>query len=458
MNRVSAIILAAGEGTRMKSSLPKVLHKVCGREMVNHVVDTARQVGVSQVIVVVGYKGELVKRILDDSVETACQEKQLGTGHAVKQALPLVSPDNDIVLVLYGDTPLVRASTLRGMIEYHQEGGFGATVLTVKVDNPDGYGRILRDENGSIVGIVEHKDANAEQRRINEINSGIYCFSRNYLLEGVENLRNDNAQGEYYLTDIVEFFANKGIIIGGYTDGDPEEIMGINTKYQLAQAQKVMNSRNLIRLMEEGVIIDDPDTTYIDKNVKIGADTRIMPSTFIEGDSVIGVNNIIGPGTRIINCNIGSENQIQFSVLRDSDVGNGCRIGPYAHIRPNSRLDNDVRIGNFVEVKNTNIGDGSKASHLSYVGDGDVGKGVNIGCGVVFVNYDGRKKHRTVIEDGAFIGCNVNLVAPVKVKRGAYIAAGSTITKDVSEYSLGIERGKQAEIKDWVKRKDLNRD
>ena len=236
---------------------------------------------------------------------------------------------------------------------------------------------------------------------------------------------------------------------------DEQEIMGVNTKHQLSMVQKIMNKRNLIRLMEEGVIIDDPDSTYIDSTVAIGADTRILPGTHIEGNTTIGQGNIIGPGVRIQNCTIGSGNEIEFSVVRDSDIGSLCKIGPYAHIRPGSSIKGGNRVGNFVEVKNSCLEEGSKVSHLSYIGDGDVGKGVNIGCGVVFVNYDGRKKHRTVVEDGAFIGCNVNLVAPVRVKKGAYIAAGSTITKDVGEYSLAIERGTQAEVKDWVKRKGL---
>ncbi|MBA1334634.1 MAG: N-acetylglucosamine-1-phosphate uridyltransferase / Glucosamine-1-phosphate N-acetyltransferase [Firmicutes bacterium] len=458
MDSISAIILAAGEGTRMKSSLPKVLHKVCGKEMIGHVVDAVRETGVTQTIVVIGYKGEMVKEVLGKEVETAYQEKQLGTGHAVKVALPALSESCDTVIVLYGDTPLVRPSTIKALIAYHNKGGYGATVLTVKVSNPQGYGRIIRDAGGHITGIVEERDATPEQKGIEEINSGIYCFDRRCLVEGIQSLRNDNAQGEYYLTDIVEFFKNRGIIIGGFTGQDPEEIKGVNDKYQLAEAQRALNHRNLVKLMDEGVIIEDPGTTYIDKDVAIAADTRIMPGTYIEGNTTIGSDNVIGPGTRITNCSIGNGNEIQFSVLRDSDVGNGCRIGPYAHIRPNSRIDNDVRIGNFVEVKNSHMGNGSKASHLSYVGDGDVGMGVNIGCGVVFVNYDGRQKHRTTIEDGAFIGCNVNLVAPVTVRRGAYVAAGSTITKDITEYSLGIERGKQAEIKDWVIRKGFRKD
>lgn len=458
MNRISAIILAAGEGTRMKSSLPKVLHKVCGKEMIGHVVDAVRETGVTKTIVVIGYKGEMVKKVLNGDAETVYQEKQLGTGHAVKVALPALSEACDTVIVLYGDTPLVRASTIKEFIAYHNKGGYGATVLTVKVNDPTGYGRIIRDASGHITGIVEERDATPEQKGIEEINSGIYCFDRHRLVEGIQSLRNDNAQGEYYLTDIVEIFKNRGIIIGGFTGQDLEEIKGVNNKNQLAEVQRALNHRKLTELMDEGVIIEDPGTTYIDKDAVIAADTRIMPCTYIEGNTSIGSDNIIGPGTRVSNCSIGSGNEIQFSVLSDSDVGNGCRIGPYAHIRPNSRIDNDVRIGNFVEVKNSHMGGGSKASHLSYVGDGDVGMDVNIGCGVVFVNYDGRQKHRTTIGDGAFIGCNVNLVAPVTVRRGAYVAAGSTITKDISEYSLGIERGKQAEIKDWVTRKGFRKD
>ena len=455
MKGLSVIVLAAGKGVRMKSDLPKVLHRICGKEMINHVVDNVKGLGASQIIVVTGYKQDSVKEVLAENVETVWQEKQLGTGHAVMQAVPSILKDAGHVLVLYGDTPLVSSETLLRLIEYHRSGSYGMTVLTVDMDNPEGYGRILRNNAGNITAIVEHKDANQDQRRIREINSGIYCFDRKLLAEGIGSLKNDNAQGEYYLTDIVEFLDDKGIIIGGCKSDDPQEVMGVNTKYQLSVVQKAINRRNLIRLMEDGVIIDDPDSTYIESTVTIETDTRILPGTHIEGGTRIGPNNVIGPGVRIQNCTVGSGNEIEFSVLRDSDIGSGCRIGPYAHIRPGCSIEGGNRIGNFVEIKNSRLKEGSKVSHLSYVGDGDVGRGVNIGCGVVFVNYDGRKKYRTVVEDGAFVGCNVNLIAPVRIKKDAYIAAGSTITKDVEEYSLAIERGQQVEKKDWVKRKGL---
>jgi bifunctional UDP-N-acetylglucosamine pyrophosphorylase/glucosamine-1-phosphate N-acetyltransferase len=457
MEKLSAVILAAGQGTRMKSDLPKVLHRVCGKEMICHIADTIRETGVSQTIAVIGYKAQMVKDRLGDGIETVHQQDQLGTGHAVMQAVPKLNADCDTVLVLYGDTPLINASTLKGLVEYHREGGFGATVITVDMDNPAGYGRVIRGPNGDILKIVEDRDADAGQKSIREINTGIYCFNRAMLAEGIKAISNDNTQREYYLTDIIELLSRKGIIIGGYKADDPSEFMGINTKQQLAEAQRIMNRRNVNRLMDQGAIIDDPATTYVDSEVTVGADTRIMPGTFLEGSTIIGENNLIGPGSRVINCTIGHRNHIQYSVITDSDIGDGCRIGPFAHIRPGSSIHSDVRIGNFVEIKNTTMDDGSKASHLSYLGDGQVGKGVNIGCGVIFVNYDGRHKHRTIIEDGAFVGCNANLVAPVTIKKGAYIAAGSTITSDVQEYCLGIERGRQAEIKDWVKRKGLDK-
>ncbi len=455
MKGVSVIILAAGKGERMKSGIPKVLHKLCGKEMINHVVDNVTGLGAVQIIVVTGYKQDTVKAALGGKAETVCQRKQLGTGHAVIQAMPAISKDTRDVLVLCADMPLVSTGTLERLIKHHRDGSYGMTVLTAQKDNPEQYGRILRDDTGNIAAIVEHDDAAPEQRRIREINSGIYCFKIEALIEGIGSLRNDNAQGEYYLTDIVEFLKDKGIIIGGYRPDNEEEIIGINTKYQLSLVQNIMNRNNLIKLMEEGVIIEDPGTTYIESAVTIGADTRILPSTYIEGDTKIGPKNVIGPGVRIRDCIIGHGNEIEFSVLKSSDIGSGCTIGPYAHIRPGCSIEGKNRVGNFVEVKNSRLEKGSKVAHLSYIGDGDVGVGANIGCGVVFVNYDGKKKHRTIIEDGAFIGCNVNLIAPVRIKKDAYIAAGSTITKDVEAYCLAIERGKQVEIKDWVKRKGL---
>lgn len=455
MKNIAAIVLAAGKGVRMRSDLPKAVHRVCGKEMVKHVVDSAKGMGASKIIAVVGYKAETVESVLDEKIETVYQHQQLGTGHAVMQAVPMLTKEIEHVVVLCGDTPLIKPETLKGLMDYHIKENCGMTVLTVKMDNPQGYGRIIKNGKGNIIGIVEDSDASPQQKKIQEINSGIYCFDRKHLIEGIESLKRDNAQGEYYLTDIVEFLCNKGIIIGGFCAQDQQEVMGVNTKYQLSAVQKIMNRANLIKLMEEGVIIDDPDSTYIEVTVKIGYDTRILPGSHIEGSTHIGAKNSIGPGVRICDCSIGDENHIEFSVIRDSEIKNRCKIGPFTHIRPGSDIKSSARIGNFVEIKNSDIGEGSKVSHLSYVGDGDVGTGVNVGCGVVFVNYDGREKHRAVVEDGAFVGCNVNLVAPVRIKKGAYVAAGSTITKDVAEYSLGIERGKQAEVKDWVKRKGL---
>ncbi|OPJ55079.1 bifunctional UDP-N-acetylglucosamine diphosphorylase/glucosamine-1-phosphate N-acetyltransferase GlmU [Alkalithermobacter paradoxus] len=449
---IKSIILAAGQGTRMKSKIPKVLHKVCGKEMVNHVIDVAKDAGVNENIVVIGHGGDKVKENIPNEVKIAIQEKQLGTGHAVLMAKEYID-DNSLIVVLCGDTPLIKSETLNNLFNYHKENGYKATVLTTKIDNPTGYGRIIRDSDNNLLKIVEQKDANEEEKKVNEINSGIYSFDGKALLQSLSKLSNNNAQGEYYLTDVIEILRNDGYKVGAYMGSTIEELMGVNSRVDLSKAEKVMRRRINEYHMSNGVTIIDPENTYIESDVKIGMDTTIYPGAVICSKTSIGEDCIIGQNSRIENSDIGNNVEVQISTIIDSKVGDNSTIGPYAYLRPNSDIGKNVKIGDFVEVKNSTIGDNSKASHLSYIGDAQVGKNVNIGCGVVFVNYDGKNKHKTVIEDDAFIGCNANLVSPVKIHEKSYIAAGSTITEDVPKESLAIARQRQTVKEGWVNKK-----
>lgn len=454
---IISIILAAGEGSRMKSKLPKVAHKVCGKPLLTHVVNSAVKAKVEKNIVIVGHKSDIVKKCTDQEVTFVEQpigdDQPYGTAFAVKQAKDHIK-DGDTVVVLCGDTPLITSETLEEFTEFHKEGGFKATVLTSELEIPTGYGRIIRNDNG-VEGIVEEKDATEQQRKITEVNSGIYCFEGKSLLNVLEKITNDNAQNEYYLTDALDILRNEGFKIGGHKIKDSGEIQGINSKVQLAEAEKIMRLRTNTRLMLEGAIIIDPENTYIDSDVKIGMDTVINPGVIIEGETVIGEDCEIGSDTRIKDSKIGNNVEILKSNIVESTIGDGSNIGPYANLRPQSNLGKNVKIGDFVEVKNSKIGDNSKASHLTYIGDGEVGRDVNIGCGVVFVNYDGKNKNKTIVGDNSFIGCNVNLIAPVSVEDNAYVAAGSTITKDVETGSLGLARARQTNIEGWVKKKGL---
>ena len=378
------------------------------------------------------------------------QKEQLGTGHAVMEAKQLFQNHGGNVLLLYGDTPLITAKSLKKLIQYHEENGFAATVLTAQVEDATGYGRIIRNNKGSIEAIVEHKDASGEHLKINEINSGMYYFKSELLYYALEHLTDDNIQGEYYITDTIEILNNEGYDVGGYTIEQADEIKGVNTRVQLAQAEAYMRKSINEYWMNQGVTMIDPDTSYIHKDVVIGKDTIIYPGSQIEGSTIIGSNCIIGAHCRIISSIIEDDVEIQFSTILDSTVKNGAKIGPYAYIRPHCTIGENVKIGDFVEVKNSSIGNNSKASHLTYIGDAEVGEDVNIGCGVVFVNYDGYKKHKTIVRDHAFLGCNTNLVAPVEVKEGAYVAAGSTITNEVPSYALAIARSRQVNKEGWV--------
>lgn len=452
--KLQAVILAAGAGTRMKSKLPKVLHKVCGQSMLHHVIDVARGASIQECIVIVGHGAEEVKKTLDKDVKTALQSQQLGTGHAVKVAEDLLAEEGTI-LILNGDGPLLTEETLTKLINYHETGNYNATVLTAELLEPYGYGRIVRNEKEELLKIVEEKDATEEEKKIQEINSGIYCFDAKALKAALPRITNDNVQKEYYLTDALAIIKGMGGTVGVYKTEDYEDIMAVNSRGQLAQVEEIMRRRINEKHMAEGVTIIDPKHTYIEKKVKIGMDTILYPGTLLMGETVIGEDCIIGGNSRIENSTIGNKVHIQHSTIIDSVVGDHTTIGPYAYLRPNSRIGNHVKIGDFVEVKNSVIGHHSKASHLAYIGDAEVGEHVNIGCGVVFVNYDGKNKHKTIVKDHAFIGSNSNLIAPITVEETGYVASGSTITKDVPKGALAVGRSRQENKAGWVERKGL---
>lgn len=455
MSNLFSIILAAGQGTRMKSKLYKVLHPVCGKPMVQHVVDQVSRLKMEQIVTVVGYGAEKVKEQLDGQTTFVLQEEQLGTAHAVLQAKPLLGNKEGITLVVCGDTPLIRAETMQALIDLHEKSNAKATILTAFADDPTGYGRIIRNEEGLVSRIVEHKDATEEEKKVKEINTGTYCFDNLALFQALEKVSNDNAQGEYYLPDVIEILKSEGQIIAAYQTNQMDETLGVNDRVALAEAEKIMRRRINESLMKEGVTIIDPEHTYIDNDVIIGQDTIIYPGTIIKGKTIIGSECEIGPNSEIHDCKIGDRTKIKQSVASNSEIGSDVNIGPFAHIRPETSIGNEVKIGNFVELKKSQFGDRSKASHLSYIGDAQVGTDVNIGCGSITVNYDGKNKHLTKIEDGAFIGCNSNLVAPLTIGKGAYVAAGSTITTDVPGEALSIARARQVNKEDYVKKLKL---
>jgi bifunctional UDP-N-acetylglucosamine pyrophosphorylase/glucosamine-1-phosphate N-acetyltransferase len=444
---ITSIILAAGEGKRMYSKVPKILHKVCGIPMVEHVINCARKLSDSEPVVVIGHGADQVSKAIS-GVKFVMQEKQLGTGHAVMQAEKYII-DGDI-LILYGDTPLLKPETLMDMHETHKREGYSATILTSDFQDPTGYGRIVRNDENLVEEIVEEKDADNSTKLIKEINSGIYFVNGKVLREALKYLNNNNSQGEYYLTDVIGIMRKKGLLIGAYKIKDSEDIMGVNNRYQLSEANKIMKDRIAKKHMLGGVTIIDPDNTYIEASVKIERDVTIYPGCMLEGDTFIQEDSLIGPNTRIKDGKIGKGVSVQNSIVLDSSIGEGTSVGPFAYIRPGNRIGKHARIGDFVEMKNSNFGDNSKASHLTYIGDGDVGDNVNLGCGVVFVNYDGKNKNRTYVGDNTFVGCNANLIAPVRINANSYIAAGTTVIKEVPKDSLAIGRVRQENKEGWV--------
>ncbi len=453
MSQINALILAAGKGTRMKSELPKVLHKVAGKKMVDHVIQACKEAGVERPILIVGHQGEKVQAALGSELDFVFQHQQLGTGHAVMQAEELLKEFNGSLLVLCGDTPLVQGTTLTNLVEKHIKTKAVATVLTALMEDPTGYGRIIRGNKGTVERIVEQKDATEEQLKTQEINTGAYCFDSKELYKALQSVTPANSQGEYYLTDVLEIFVKNGQMVQAEVIRDPKELMGVNHRIQLAEAEKEMRIRKAEKLMLEGVTIIDPSSSFIDWDVSIGMDTVIHPFTIIEGQSTIGRDCEIGPSCRFKDVTIGNNVIVQNSILLESTVDEEVNIGPYAYIRPGTKLGKGVKVGDFVEIKKSHIGVGSKVPHLSYIGDSVIGEKVNIGAGTITCNYDGVNKSLTTIEDGAFIGSNTNLVAPVKVGKNAVIAAGSTITKNVPSEALGLERSKQVCIPNWNKTK-----
>ncbi|WP_445478970.1 bifunctional UDP-N-acetylglucosamine diphosphorylase/glucosamine-1-phosphate N-acetyltransferase GlmU [Lysinibacillus irui] len=450
MSNVFAVILAAGQGTRMKSKLYKVLHPVCGKPMVQHVVDHIQTLDVNRIVTVVGHGAEKVQLQLGDKSEYVLQAEQLGTAHAVQQAEEILGNEEGTTLVVCGDTPLIRPETMQALFEHHQAKNAKATILTAIAENPTGYGRILRGENGQVEQIVEQKDASAEQQLVKEINTGTYCFDNKLLFETLKLVKNDNAQGEFYLPDVIEILQKQGDIVEAYVTDNFEETLGVNDRVALSQAETLMRARINEKHMRNGVTIIHPETTYISADAVIGRDTIIQPGSMIEGATVIGEDCIIGPNTQIADSRIGDRTTVHSSVVRESAIAEDTAIGPYAHIRPLSEIGSHVKIGNFVEVKKSKLDNDTKVSHLSYIGDAEIGSNVNIGCGSITVNYDGKNKFKTIIEDDVFVGCNTNLVAPVKVGKGSFIAAGSTITKEVPEDALAIARARQENKPNYV--------
>lgn len=457
MSNRYAVILAAGQGTRMKSKLYKVLHPVCGKPMVEHVVDQISKLNIQEIVTIIGHGAEKVKSELGEKSKYALQAEQLGTAHAVMQAEKILGGNEGVTIVVCGDTPLIKAETMEALFKHHEASHAKATILTAKLTDPAGYGRIIRNADGLVEKIVEHKDATEAERTIQEINTGTYCFDNIALFSALKQVSNENAQGEYYLPDVIEILKGQGGLVTALTTDDFEETIGVNDRVALSKAETIMRRRINEIHMRNGVTIVDPANTYIEADVKIGQDTIIYPGTILRGKTEIGEDCHIGPNTEIDSSLIGEQTVIRQSVVENSSVGSKVNVGPFAHIRPASSILDEAKIGNFVEVKKSIFGKGSKASHLSYIGDAEVGSNVNIGCGSITVNYDGKNKFLTKIEDNVFIGCNSNLVAPVTIEKGSYVAAGSTITKDVPGEALAIARARQVNKENYVEKLHLKK-
>ena len=452
----AVVVLAAGEGTRMRSSTPKVLHRVRGRSLLGHVLAASAPLEARSTVVVVGHGRDRVVEHLGSVAPDAVpvvQEQQNGTGHAVRAALSAVPDGGGAVVVVSGDTPLLRSQTLEALLSEHRSHRSAATLLTARLADPHGYGRIVRDGEGSVRAIVEHRDADVDVLAIDEINAGIYVFDVDALTEALRRLSTDNSQGEEYLTDVAELLVGDGHVVRALVADDSDEVMGVNDRVQLAQADALLGRRINEGWMRAGVTIVDPATTRVDVGVAIEPDAVLLPWTILAGDTTVAAHAEVGPGAHLLDCRVGQGARVRFTTAEGADIGAHASVGPYTYLRPGTRLGEGARAGAFVEAKNARVGDGSKVPHLSYVGDAEIGVGSNIGAATVFVNYDGVDKHRTVIGDHVRIGSDTMLVAPVTVGDGAYTAAGSVITDDVPAGAMGVARARQRTIKDWVLRR-----
>ena len=450
---LTAIVMAAGKGTRMKSEHPKAITPLLGQPLTRYVLQALEAAGVAPIIVVVGHGADAVQRALGERYRYALQAEQLGTGHAVMQAIPHLPSEATHVLIAAGDSPLVTPEVFRTLYEVAQQTNAACVLATALLEDPTGYGRILRDTKGAVVGIVEEKDATPQQKAIREVCTSFYCFRTDALRDALPRLSNQNAQGEYYLTDAIGLLASAGARVDAWQSPDPTLLLGVNTRWELAQVGHTLRMRLLKQLCLEGIAVVDPATTYIEPTVRIGRDTVIEPNTHLRGATTIGANCTLGPDLYIQDSTVGEGCHLFRSHIVGARIDSEVAVGPFAHIRPGTVLHTGVRVGDFVEIKNAEVGEGTKVLHLTYLGDATVGKNTNIGAGTITCNYDGERKHRTVIGDGVFVGSHATLVAPLTIGDGAYIAAGSPITDDVPPESLAIARSYQTIKAGWVRKR-----
>ena len=455
--KLAVLVLAAGKGTRMKSRIPKILHPILGIPMIKYVLNSVNELKPDKVILVVGKDDDKVKSELENyRVEYTYQSEQLGTGHAAKCAESALKRFNGNILIVNGDFPLITSKTLKNFLKHHINNRSGLSLMIAELENPTGYGRIIRDNLGNIADVIEEKDCTTTQKKIKEINAGSYLVESKILWQCLDKISDNNAQNEYYLPDMVRISLIRGIKISAYESNNSEEMIGINDRYQLYMVESIMKMRINKGLMQAGVHIIDPASTYISPLSSINQDTTIYPNSFVIGESVIGENTVIGASTWIEDSKIGKNVHIKMNCwIEKSKISDNVQIGPFAHIRPDTVIASNSKIGNFVELKNSKIGNSSKVPHLSYIGDATLGNNVNIGAGTITCNYDGFKKHKTIIEDDVFIGSDTMLVAPLKIGKNSTTGAGSTITKDVDENSLAISRAKQTMISNWIRKPKL---